>query len=116
MFALFTSRDISRLDLISYNSPLLYAKKSEALIALERERVCWLVQKFFNNENTRSAAAEEGWTRTTKGDASHHILNRSAHLQSLEKKVDLQYLQFPSILSLSSSIHLVEVYRKTFWR
>jgi hypothetical protein len=66
--------------MISYNSLLLYARNSEALIVSEREQVCWTLQKFFNNEKTRSAAAEEGWTRTTKHAASHHIPNRSVHL------------------------------------
>ncbi len=88
----------------SCNSLLLQARKSEALMASEREQVCWTVQKFFNNENTRSAAAEEGWTRTTKEAASHHIRNLSAHLQALGLKVDLQYLQqLLSIISSSSS-------------
>ena len=89
--------------MISYNSLLLYARKSEALIVSEIEQVCWMLHKFFNNEKTRSAAAEEGWTRTTKEAASHHIRNLSAHLQALGLKVDLQYLQFLSILSRSSS-------------
>jgi hypothetical protein len=59
------------LNMISYNSLLLCARNSEALMVSERERVCWTLQKFFNNEKTRSAAAEEGWTRTTKAAASH---------------------------------------------
>jgi hypothetical protein len=33
--------------MIIYNSLLLYARKSEALIVLEREQVCWTLQKFF---------------------------------------------------------------------
>jgi hypothetical protein len=84
---------------ISYNSLLLYARKSEALMVSEREQVCWTLQKFFNNEKTRSAAAEEeGWTRTTKAAASHHIHKLSAHLQALGLKADSQHLQFLFIL------------------
>jgi hypothetical protein len=55
-----------------------------------------MLQKFFNNKKTPSAAAEESWKRTTKEAASHHIRKLSAHLQALGLKVDLQCLKFLS--------------------
>jgi hypothetical protein len=59
-------------------------RKGEALMAAKREKACWTVQTFFNNEKTHSAsAAEEGWTRTAKQAAPHHSLIFSAHSQSL---------------------------------